>query len=84
MKTTIRLFAILLMLIALPLGLYIWLKWGWYDGFILAFNAVMTDPKNAGDFAWGIIKILVGAVAGSLTGYITFMAGGIIFVSTNQ
>lgn len=82
MKTITGLLGLLLMIVAIPLGLYMWLKWGWYDGFVLAFNAIMNDPKSAGDFAWGIIKILVGGFVGALTGYIAFFGGALITAAT--
>lgn len=82
MKTLIRIFGILLMCLAIPIGLYMWLKWGWYDGFVMAFNAIMNDPKSAGDFAWGIIKILVGGFVGAITGYVAFFGGALITAAT--
>ena len=82
MNTLFRILGLLLMVVALPIGLYIWLKWGWYDGFVLAFNAIMTEPKSATDFAWGLIKIFCGAAVGAITGYVTFFFGALILAST--
>lgn len=83
MKYLVRLLAIIAMMFAIPLGLYVWLKWGWYDGFVLAFNAIMNEPRDAGNFAWGVIKVLSGGFLGALTGYVTFLCGGLAFASTN-
>jgi len=82
MKTLIRIFGILMMCLAIPLGLYMWFKWGWYDGFVMAFNGIMNDPKSASDFAWGVIKILVGGFVGVLTGYAAFFGGALITAAT--
>ena len=73
-----RFLGLLLMIIAIPLGLYVWLKWGWYDGFVLAFNGLMNDPKSASDFARGVCKVLIGGAAGAFTFWSVFFGGLII------
>lgn len=80
MNKLINYLGIFLSILAIPLALYIWLKWGWYDGFVLAFNAVMNDPKSAGNFAWGVIKILIGGAFGAIIGLMAFFIGSLMAV----
>lgn len=75
-----KIIGIILMILALPVGLYMWLKWGWYDGFVMAFNSVMNEPKSASDFAWGVIKVIAGTTIGILSGYFMFIIGGILTI----
>lgn len=69
----LKLLSIIGMLAAIPFGIYVWLVWGWYDGFVMAFNAVMTDPKSASNFAFGVMRIIFGGILGVITFYITFI-----------
>jgi hypothetical protein len=64
-------------IIAIPLGLYIWLVWGWYEGAMLVYNSI-ANATGAGDFAWGIIKFFVGASCGAIIGAVTFLIGGFL------
>jgi hypothetical protein len=72
LKKLVMIIALIGMLVSIPITLYIWLVWGWYDGFIMAFNALLNDPKSASDFAYGIIKVLLGSFLGVLTGTLVF------------
>ena len=71
----------LLILAAVPFGLYMWLYWGWYGGGVEAFNAIMIEPRSASNFMVGIVKILTGSLLGVLCGYISFFIGTLFLVS---
>lgn len=73
---------VLLMIIAIPVGLYMWLKWGWYDGIMLMWDAFNTT-KSGGDFAWGLIKFMVGGAVGAICGWVTFFAGALVAAASD-
>lgn len=78
-----KLLGMLFLILAIPCGLYVWLKWGWYDGFVLAFNAITMEPKSAGNFAWGVCKVLLGGALGGITFYLSIIIGG-TFLSNSK
>jgi hypothetical protein len=68
----LKILSIIGMVIAIPFGIYIWLVWGWYGGFVMAFNAVMNDPKSAADFAFGVMRVILGGFLGVMSGMLVF------------
>jgi len=68
----IKVISMIGMALAIPFGIYVWLIWGWYEGFVMAFNAIMNDPKSASDFAFGVIRIILGGFLGALSGILVF------------
>ena len=56
MKILLAILGIILILVAVPLGLYIWIYWGGYEGLMMLYNAV-ANGTGAGDFAGGLLTL---------------------------
>jgi hypothetical protein len=74
-KILLGLVGVVALLVAIPVGLYVWFIWGWYEGLTLVYNSI-ANASGAGDFAWGVVKFLAGNFLGVLSGIGCFFIGG--------
>ena len=65
-----KILGILIILLSITSGMYIWLWWGWYDGGVEAFNAIMIEPKSVINFMIGVLRIIFGGAIGYIFGLI--------------
>lgn len=65
MRTFLSVFGLLIAIAGVVAGCYVWFVWGWYEGLMLLYDSI-ANKTGAGDFAYGVIKILCGSTLGVL------------------
>jgi hypothetical protein len=68
-------FGILLIIIGIGIGLYVGIWLMFVGGIIQLIDAVRADILVASEVAWGIAKILLAGLTGTLSAYIFILPG---------
>ena len=75
-----KVLGLLMVLGGLALGLYVGLWFMFVGGIISIVNGGTADPGNAGNIAWGIVRIVFSSVVGEVVAWILIIPGAALIV----
>lgn len=73
---------LLLIIAGIVLGLFVGIYVMLVGGIVQFVNGVTTDPVNAADIAWGIVRVALASFAGWLSVALLAIPGWHMFTST--
>lgn len=70
-----KLFGVMMILVGIVAGLYVWGWWGVVGGIVMVVEAVKTDPVDASGIGFGVLRFMCAGLAGGIVAWCFWLVG---------